>query len=165
MDMLTTATRRRLLKIARAQLRVDWEGAHGARHWARVRENGLKLASLNGARVLVVELFALLHDTQRHNEYHDPEHGWRAARFAETLAGDVFQISQDDLNLLVLACEGHSEGRTEADITVATCWDADRLDLGRVGKRPRPERLCTEAARSEEMIAWAYARSIRGLEW
>jgi uncharacterized protein len=126
-----------------------------------VRENGLRLAALNGARVEVVELFALLHDTQRENEYEDPEHGWRAARFAEELAGDVFQISQDDLKLLVLACERHSDGETEADITVATCWDADRLDLGRVGIGPRPERLCTPAARSREMIAWAYERSIR----
>lgn len=113
----------------------------------------------------MVELFALLHDTQRENEYVDPEHGWRAARFAEKLAGDVFQISEGDLSLLVLACEGHSHGRTEGDVTVATCWDADRLDLGRVGIRPRPERLCTEAARDPKVISWAYARSIRSLGW
>jgi uncharacterized protein len=30
---------------------------------------------------------------------------------------------------------------------VQTCWDADRLDLGRVGIIPRPDRLCTEEAR------------------
>lgn len=27
----------------------------------------------------------------------------------------------------------HSDGYTEGDITVQVCWDADRLDLGRVG--------------------------------
>ena len=41
----------------------------------------------------------------------------------------------------------HSDGRVDADVTVQTCWDADRLDLGRVGKRPDPRLLCTPAAR------------------
>ena len=27
---------------------------------------------------------------------------------------------------------------TEADITIQTCWDSDRLDLGRVGMMPEP---------------------------
>lgn len=118
---LSTATRRQILKIARQQLRIAWEGAHGASHWARVRDNGLRLAETTGAHVEVVELFALLHDTQRENEYHDPEHGRRAARFAEKLAGDVFQISSENLKLLVLACEGHSDGHVEADVTVLGC--------------------------------------------
>jgi uncharacterized protein len=45
------------------------------------------------------------------------------------------------------------------DITVLTCWDADRLDLGRVGIRPAAHRLCTDAARDPAMIEWAYRRS------
>ncbi len=28
-----------------------------------------------------------------------------------------------------------------------TCWDADRLDLPRVGIIPKKDRLCTEAAK------------------
>jgi len=43
---------------------------------------------------------------------------------------------------------------------VQTCWDADRLDLGRVGKKPDPLRLCTAAARKPEIISAAYARSL-----
>jgi uncharacterized protein len=46
-------------------------------------------------------------------------------------------------------------------MTVLTCWDADRLDLGRVGIKPNPHRLCTAAARDPMMIEWAYKRSIR----
>jgi uncharacterized protein len=45
---------------------------------------------------------------------------------------------------------------------VQACWDADRLDLGRVGIAPAPERLCTAAAR--ERIAWANERALRGFE-
>ena len=40
-------------------------------------------------------------------------------------------------------------------------WDADRLDLGRVGIRPAPKRLCTDAARAPEVVLAAYVRSLR----
>jgi uncharacterized protein len=41
-----------------------------------------------------------------------------------------------------------------------TCWDADRLDLGRVGIRPDPARLCNEAARHPKLLSEAYERSV-----
>jgi uncharacterized protein len=71
----------------------------------------------------------------------------------------VIKLSVSDLDLLGLACAKHSDGWTNADVTVQTCWDADRLDLGRVGVRPRPQYLCTDAAKNPSMIEWAYARS------
>jgi uncharacterized protein len=49
-------------------------------------------------------------------------------------------------------------------VTVATCWDADRLDLGRVGVRPDAGRLCTEPARRQEVIEHAWRRSREWLE-
>ena len=70
------------------------------------------------------------------------------------------QINDLETELLVEACKYHSDGFTEADITVQTCWDADRLDLGRVGIRPSPIRLCTEAAKGKHVIEKAYQRSI-----
>jgi uncharacterized protein len=54
----------------------------------------------------------------------------------------------------------YTHGGTEGDITVQTCCDADRLDLGRVVV-PDPARLCTSAARDPDMIEWAYWRSIQ----
>ena len=47
--------------------------------------------------------------------------------------------------------------------TIQTCWDADRLDLGRVGITPDPSWLCTEAAKRPEVIAWADGRARFGL--
>jgi HD superfamily phosphodiesterase len=44
---------------------VPWGGYHGVAHWARVFENGLRLAEETGAKVEVVELFAVLHDSRR----------------------------------------------------------------------------------------------------
>jgi hypothetical protein len=39
-----------------------------------------------------------------------------------------------------------------------TCWNADRLDRGRVGITPDPRRLGTDAARN--LLAWAHERAI-----
>lgn len=50
---------------------------------------------------------------------------------------------------------------TTGDVTVQTCWDADRLDLGRVGTRPDRRYLCTIAAKEKATIDWAYERSVR----
>ncbi|HWH05710.1 MAG TPA: hypothetical protein VNT23_04665, partial [Gaiellaceae bacterium] len=59
---------------------------HGERHWRTVGANGLWLAERTaGADAHVVLLFALLHDTMRENDDYDPEHGPRAAVFAEAL--------------------------------------------------------------------------------
>jgi uncharacterized protein len=150
-----------LIHIIRDQFALEWDGIHGAPHWARVRENGLRLAEVTGAKRNVIELFAFLHDSRRVHDGHDPQHGQRAAVFAKKLAGTAFQLAPDDLELLTTACSNHSDGLTTGDITVLTCWDADRLDLGRVGNRPRPDLLCTAAARDPVLLAWAYKRSIR----
>lgn len=149
-----------LLRILKEQFALDWGGIHGVSHWERVRENGSRLAGLTGAKLRVVELFALLHDSRRENDGRDPEHGSRAADFARTLAGSVFDLGPFDLDLLVSACRDHSKGFMDGDVTVMTCWDADRLDLGRVGMTPNPRRLCTAAARDPAMIEWAFERSL-----
>ena len=150
-----------LIKIIRAQFALEWNGIHGAPHWARVRENGLRLAEVTGANQRVIELFAFLHDSRRLNDGYDPEHGARGAMFARSLAGSAFDVSPGELKLLTEACRGHSDGLTDGDVTVLTCWDADRLDLGRVGIRPQPDRLCTEAARDAQVINWAYTGSLK----
>ena len=150
-----------LIEAIRSHYALDWHGIHGASHWARVRNNGLKLAAKTGANQKVVELFAFLHDSCRLNDGYDREHGRRAARFAESLLGSQIFLPDHDFELLVHACTNHTWGNTVADITVQTCWDADRLDLGRVGTIPDPKRLCTAAAKEKSMIEWTYQKSIR----
>ena len=61
-------------------------------------------------------------------------------------------MTDEDFNLLFTACAGHADGETDGNLTIQTCWDADRLDLGRVGVTPDPSRLCTDAAKAPEMI-------------
>ena len=133
---------------------------HGEGHWMRVLFNGRLLANKTGANLNVVELFAIMHDCQRNNEHFDLEHGRRAAEYVHKLRGKWFDITDEETDLLVDACKYHSEGLVEGDITIKTCWDSDRLELGRVGIKPLPDKLCTEFAKRQDIIEEAYKRSI-----
>jgi uncharacterized protein len=154
-----------LVGLLRHRFALRWKGIHGAAHWARVRWNGRALAERTGANRTVVELFALVHDVCRQNDHHDPQHGARAAEFVHQLRGSVIWISDAEAALLAYACTHHSDGYTEADVTIQTCWDADRLDLGRVGIRPQPRYLCTPAAKDPRLLEFAYERSARARRW
>ncbi len=138
---------------------LRWDGTHGVGHWARVLENGLRLAKDTGANIEVVQLFAIFHDSCRVSEGYDDGHGERGGDLALALRGEWFDLADDEFDLLYEACAGHTDGKTEADITIQTCWDADRLDLGRVGILPAPQKLCTPIAKSREIIRWADGRA------
>jgi uncharacterized protein len=143
---------------------LPWHGIHGVGHWARVLENGLRLAKETKANVEIVQLFAIFHDSCRVNEGSDFGHGRRGAELAAKLCGHLFDLGDTELRLLYEACAGHTDGLTEAaDVTIQTCWDADRLDLGRVWMYPEPKKLCTEAAKRAEIINWAGDRGAFGV--
>ena len=139
--------RKGLLKAVLKQFKVDRQGVHGPGHWARVRYHALMIGRATAADLLIVELFAFLHDSKRLNEYDDPEHGSRAASYAKELNGKFFQLSEEQIEKLCHAMTFHSDGGIHTDATIQTCWDADRLDLGRVGKKPKAQYLSKEGAK------------------
>jgi uncharacterized protein len=126
---------------------------HGERHCQCVAHIGGELAAaVPGTDPVVVFLFGLLHDTMRENEGSDPGHGPRAAAHGRSLQDEgLLRLDERRLELLTLACELHADGLTTGDPTLGVCWDADRLNLWRVGTTPLPELLSTEPARRE---AW-----------
>jgi len=148
-----------LLRAIVAGYSLHLHGVHGLAHWARVFENGRKLAAATGADLRVVELFAVFHDARRLNDDHDPGHGRRGAELAARLRGRHFDLDDQAFALLSEACEQHTDGRTTGDITLRTCWDADRLDLRRCHIVPDPTRLATAAARDPMLLAWADQRA------
>ncbi len=150
-----------LIKTVISQLTIDWRGIHGITHWARVLHIGLYLAKMNGANPKVVQLFALFHDSKRMTEGGDPDHGPRAAQFVMSLHERLFKLGGNELHLLVEACRNHTSSADHENMTVKTCFDADRLDLGRVGIRPDKLLLCTKEAKQAETISWAYRQSLR----
>lgn len=161
----TKAVTPELMRVLRAQFRLDWHGHHGVAHWARVRRHGLDIGALVGADLRVVELFAVLHDSQRTSEGRDRDHGRRAADYAHWLNGRCFELEPAAMALLAQACSTHTGGSGHAPSTVLTCWDADRLDLGRVGITPDRRYLSTPPAREwpriDAAIAWSCGQARR----
>jgi uncharacterized protein len=151
---------RSVLEAVREIYALNWNGIHGISHWMRVYENGMRLSSRTGADKRIVGLFAFLHDSCREDDNYDIQHGERAAAFIDTLQGTVLNLSNSDLSVLRDACYYHSQETCRGNITMRTCYDADRLDLGRrgVGIKVDPAYLCTDAARDPEMIQWAFER-------
>ena len=69
-------------------------------------------------------------------------------------------LTKESLEKLTYACVFHNKGLISDDITIGTCWDADRLDLGRVGIYPSAELMSTEQAKKEEVLEMGYSRNI-----
>ena len=76
------------------------------------------------------------------------------------LRGRFFDAADAEMDLLQYACDHHSDGTKTGDVTVLTCWDADRLDLGRVGITPNPRYLCTDAAKRSGNLQRAHTRAL-----
>jgi uncharacterized protein len=116
----------------------------------------MALSLMTGANEKVVQFFSVFHDAGRHSEGRDPKHGPRGVALAEKYRHNhLSDLTDSEFALLVAACSLHTEAPTHEDITVQTCFDSDRLDLGRVRTIPNPKYLCTDAAKSDDMIAWA----------
>lgn len=122
---------------------------HGPSHWRRVEEHGIRLARATaGADLVVVRLFAVFHDAERVNEHTDPDHGRRAADLVRRLHGQGFQLHDAQLQTLCEACSRHADGDVTDDPTIGCCWDADRLDLPRVGIEPHRDFMSTAVGKS-----------------
>jgi uncharacterized protein len=150
---------RSVLQAVLSDYALPWNGDHGVAHWARVLEIGERLTGSTGAQIEVVRLFSVLHDSKRETEFYDPGHGRRAAEFASTLRGSLINLSDEDFSLLHRACAGHTDELTHSNVTIQTCWDSDRLDLGRVGMTPDPHYLSTDEAKRPETLKWADERA------
>ena len=119
---------------------------HGPAHWRQVETGGLLLARKTGADETVVRLFALFHDSRRENDGADPAHGPRGAEFArQCFEKGLLGVTPEQFARLHRACACHTSEPRSGDPTVDACYDADRLDLGRVGLRPEPRRMATPA--------------------
>ncbi len=60
------------------------------------------------------------------------------------LADSIIRLDRQRLETLVFAIQHHTDGATSGDPTIGTCWDADRLDLGRVGIVPSARKMSTQ---------------------
>jgi uncharacterized protein len=135
--------------LAEWPLAGDYHSDHGPEHWFRVERNGLYLASHDDEiDPEVISLFALFHDSQRENECKDTHHGRRGSKLAIRFFEEgQFKVSKGQYEKLIHACEYHTAARWDEDPTIQACYEADRLDLWRVGYIPDPNRLRSDAAK------------------
>jgi len=138
-----------VLQLAMERFQLGDMSIHGPAHWLKVFHNATMLADgTPGADLIVVQLFALLHDCERQNESFDPGHGPRAAARARQMhAIGRLPISVQQLYLLCDAASAHADGLISSDPTIGVCWDADRLDLPRAGIAVDARFLSTWAAK------------------
>jgi uncharacterized protein len=142
---------------------------HGPAHWSRVRRFGALLAegeALPDEARSCVEIFAWVHDLAREDDYGGNAHAIAGAVYIDQVVPAVFgAVSPDQMTALRAAIRYHSDGMTapealEAGLlaggdwdpglvvaTVGCCWDADRLDLPRVGIVPDGRLMSTSAWR------------------
>ena len=121
-------------------------GIHGRGHWRNVERFGVMLAEKNGAGadgVVVARLFAILHDSQRVNDGWDEGQGARGAAYARAVRGKLFDVEDRLFEKVERACAGHELGFVTEDLLIGICWDADRLDLMRIGVLPDAELMST----------------------
>ena len=124
------------------------QSIHGPSHWQRVETFGLNIAQSSGADLMVVRLFALLHDSCRQDDGADLEHGPRAAEMLDRIVPAIFTLDRDRFELLNQAIRLHTSGLTTENPTIGTCWDADRLDIVRVGLTPSAQYMSTIAGKN-----------------
>ena len=139
--------------ISFATSRWVLDEVHGLSHWRRVEENGIRLAKRFGrvrkdVNLKVVRYFAYLHDLCRYDNGPDLDHGPRAADFLHEIRHAILKdLTEEEFALLETACRFHTTLQRTGIPTVDVCFDADRLDLGRVGIRPDPRRMATRQGR------------------
>ena len=147
---------------------------HGPAHWSRVRRFGSVLAeaeALPDAARACVEIFAWVHDLARRHDGGGNEHAIEGAAYIDQVVPAIFgPLPREQMETIRVAILYHSDGMTareasEADVfpdvtwqpelvvaTVGCCWDADRLDLPRVGIIPE--------ARFMSTARWRQVRSV-----
>lgn len=158
--MTSRDTLQRLVGLARYPSLI-----HGPAHWSRVRRFGALLAEkeqLPVAARACVEIFALLHDLAREDDGGGNQHAIDGSSYMDEVMPCVFgQLSLDQIETVRVAIRYHSDGMVARQAnekglfdeldwprdlltrTVGCCWDADRLDLPRVGIHPVPELMST----------------------
>jgi uncharacterized protein len=134
-------------EYAKSIFKCGPQSIHGPSHWQRVDEFGLNIAESSGADLTVVRLFALLHDSCRHDDGADLDHGPRAAEMVDRIVPTVFTLDRGRFELLKQAIRLHTSGLTTEEPTIGTCWDADRLDIVRVGLTPSAQYMSTVAGK------------------
>ncbi len=140
-----------------ANTKIDWEeaeriilsnytlkqGLHGFEHVKRVVENAKLIAREECPQNFDDAVIgAYLHDIGRTDDGSGNEHAIKGARIAKDLLEKHWPHL--DAKRILFAIEVHADGTTTKDPLIGAIWDADRLDIPRIGGNIRPQFLSTK---------------------
>jgi uncharacterized protein len=154
-----------LLDEARRGAPLAGDPMHGELHWRAVAWAGLRIRDVApelSAAVLVA--FGLLHDCRRVDDGWDRDHGARAADLAARSRSLLHLLGPGGRDLVEEACRLHEDGLTRPERpTVGACWDADRVNLVRLGFQLDPSRftVLSQADGSLEAVAEEARQMVR----
>ncbi|KPK51654.1 MAG: hypothetical protein AMS22_10545 [Thiotrichales bacterium SG8_50] len=142
---------------------------HGPAHWARVHRFGQALSEhldLSRDGTQCVAVFAWTHDLARIDDGGGNQHAHDGASLLDPAWATVFpDLSVEQVELVRTAVRYHSDGLTaeaayyhgyfdhlghdddEVIAIIGCCWDADRLDLLRLGAQPKTRYMSTDGWR------------------
>jgi uncharacterized protein len=139
------------LKKLIQQLKQDnlfyYSELHGRKHYANVMRAGLELAAHYNLNPKLFKYFAYLHDSCRHNEDYDPNHGPRASEYINKIK-DLIDLCTVERWQLQSACALHTSAKPwdnkKYTLFEKCAFDADRSDIGRVCLEVDPKYLFTQ---------------------
>lgn len=136
-----------------------FNGVHGIDHWTRVLQNGIILCDKNpNLNKNIIIAFSFFHDVGRTREDDEPIHGYNGGRRLLKYKYKI-NLTKEEIDKCYEACVDHTHTRHHKDPQIAACWDADRLDLYRVGVMPDVDYLNLEESKEEDIIKEAATRS------
>jgi uncharacterized protein len=148
---------------------------HGPAHWARVHRFANALLNrehVPGDAQTCILLFAWLHDLAREDDEGTRTHAVDGAAQLDRILPAIGEpLSGDQREILRGAIHYHSDGMVAREavvaglfdrvgwppelviLTIGCCWDADRLDLPRVGITPDPALMSTSSWRDVQVLS------------
>ncbi|MDT8284120.1 MAG: HD domain-containing protein [Thermovirgaceae bacterium] len=136
-------------------------GLHGISHLRRVAILSGRLAGAVGEDVESAVVMGFLHDCARRNDGTDLEHPHDSAVLARGLIERFFPHL--DVDRICDAIEGHADGEVTTDPLTACLWDADRLELKRIGRTIDLDLLSTKVAKRLARRRMSSLRTVRNV--
>lgn len=134
---------------------------HGFSHLRRVAAVAGRIAAAAGEDIESAVVAGFLHDCARRHDGGGVDHAHDSAALTRKLLARFYPHL--DAVRLCDAIARHADGETTEDMLAACVWDADRLELRRLGIEVDPDLLSTEIARRLIRISRCrVARSVTG---
>jgi len=118
---------------------------HGLPHLRNVSYTAGRIASAVNEDIEAAVVAGFLHDCARQDDNGGREHAYESALMARGIIQEHYPHLEVERLYACIAL--HADGKVTEDMLIGSVWDADRLDLARIGIEVREEFLSTLIAK------------------